>query len=453
MTADKLPSRKHAEPSDSEGSSLLARYAEDPRRIVRQAFVVIALFFGVFGVWSVVGTITGAVVSPGKVKIDSERKTVQHLEGGIIDRILVREGEHIEQGQSLVVLESIQVNSSVDMLQRRLMTNLAMHARCDAQKNLQDSLVWSAELLDLVRSYQGEDVLESEKKIFAASLDTYKSQLSLLGSQISQIDAQVSGFNEQLTAERKIIQTLQGELSAKQELYRQKYLERSQILELERQLASHEGNRGNLKQRIAEAMQRRDELQLRIKDATSRFVEQATQELGRAEKEILQIRDQIRPLQDAEKRLNITAPVSGRIVNLQVHSKGGVIRPGDPLMDIVPDDTPLVIETEIPVDKVADVYLQQQAQVQMDAFDRRTTPLIQGKVVYISADRLENQTSMGMLPYYLCYVEVSPPSVREANIYLSPGMPATVFITTKTRSVIDYILEPLLKSWDRALRN
>lgn len=439
--------------SDPDGSALLARYVEDPRRIVRQASIVILLFFGVFGVWSVLGTITGAVVSPGKVKIDSERKTVQHLEGGIIDKILVRNGEHVAQGQSLVVLESIQVNSSVDMLHKRLMTNLAAQARWEAQKNELESIPWPEELLQLATTYQGEDVLASEGKIHAAALETYNSQLSLLKSQVSQIDAQISGFEEQLNAEHTIIRTLKIELSAKQELYRQKYLDRSQILELERQLATHEGARGNLKQRIAESLQRRDELQLRIKDTSSRFMEQATQELGKTEKEILQIRDQIRPLQDAEKRLNVTAPVAGRIVNLQIHSKGGVIRPGDPLMDIVPDDAPLIVETEIPVDKVADVYLEQHAQVQLDAFDRRTTPLIQGKVVYISADRLENQTSMGMLPYYLCYVEVSPQSIQEADIYLSPGMPATVFITTKTRSVIDYILEPLLKSWDRALRN
>lgn len=452
MTSDQLSPRATSE-QNSKGASLLVRHIEDPHHIVRQALLIIILFFGILGVWSVVGTITGAVVSPGKVKIDSERKTVQHLEGGIIDSILVREGEHVEVGQSLVMLESIQINSSVDMLYKRLISNLATQARCNAQKNMQNSITWQEELLQLVQAYQGDSGLESEQKIFDASFDTYKNQLSLLESQIFQVNAQISGFNEQITAENKIIQTLEAELKAKRELYLQKFLERSQILELERQIALHQGSRGNLRQRVAESLQRQDELHLRIKDVTSRVIEQATQELGRTEKEIAQIRDQIRPLQDAQKRLTITAPVSGRIVNLRVHSKGGVIRPGDPLMDIVPDDTPLIVETKIPVDNVADIYLEQFAQVLLDAFDRRTTPLIPGKVVYISADRLEDQTSMGMQPYYLCYVEVSPQSVHEANLYLSPGMPATVFITTKERSVIAYILEPLLKSWDHALRN
>ena len=154
-----------------------------------------------------------------------------------------------------------------------------------------------------------------------------------------------------------------------------------------------------------------------------------------------------------QERLDVLAPVSGRIVGLEVHSPGGVISPGQKLMDIVPEDSPLVAEVHIPVHEIADVHVGREAQAQLDAFDRSTTPLIPAKVISIAADRQEEQTSMGMVPYYLCYVQLFPESAETSReIYISPGMPVTIFITTRKQTVLSYILEPLLRNWDRALR-
>lgn len=426
---------------------------EDPRRIIRQGMAVILLFFGAFGMWAVFGTITGAVVAPGTVKIESERKTVQHLEGGIVDAILIAEGDEVTQGQTLIVLKSIQVDATVDMLHKNLMTYMAMRDRFQAEKEVADDILWGKELLGMVDEYQGGNILAGEKKIFEARRDTYHSQITLLRSQISQISAQICGLQEQLEAEHIIIGTLHEELDAKRQLVAERFLEKSHVLELERQLASHRGNRGNIQQNIAEAQQRIMELELRIEDATTRFVEDATNQMGNIDSQILQVREQLRPMTDAQSRLRVIAPVTGRIVGLKVHSPGGVVGPGDPLMDIVPADSPMIVETHIPVDKITEVYLEQAAQVQMDAFDRRTTPLIKGHVVYIGADRQEEQTPMGPMPYYKCHVEVFSKDIQAADIYLSPGMPATVFITTKKQTILNYMFEPLLKSWDKALRD
>jgi len=139
-------------------------------------------------------------------------------------------------------------------------------------------------------------------------------------------------------------------------------------------------------------------------------------------------------------------------VDLKVHSRGGVVRPGEPLMDIVPHDNPLIVETRVPVNKITEVRPGGEALVQLDAFDTRLVPHMPGRVAYISADRLEENTAAGAMPYYLCYVEVDPEALKEENLYLSPGMPATVFITTGKSSVLYYMLEPLIKNWDRALR-
>lgn len=425
---------------------------EDPRRIIRQGLLVIVLFFGALGLWSVLGHISGAVVAPGKIKIESERKTVQHLEGGIIDTILVREGEDVQAGQPLILMESVQIDANASMLQKQLVAQIASQLRFNAEKSLAETLEWPADLRELAAASNSTEVLDNEYKIFTARRETVAAQVSLLNAQLAQLAAQIVGFEDQYTAEQTIIKTLHEELQAKRQLFNERYLEKSQILELERTLANHQGNRGRLKQSIAEVRQREAELRLRITDVRVRFVEEAASALGKVENEIHQTRERIRPLEDAKTRLQVVAPVSGRVVGLKVHSKGGVVRSGDPLMEIVPYDNPLVVECQVPVNKVTEVYVGQDALVQLDAFDTRLVPHIAAKVTHISADRLEDRTNAGIQPYYLCYVEIDPKALAAEKLYLSPGMPATAFITTQKRTVLYYMLEPLIKNWDRSLR-
>lgn len=425
---------------------------EDPRSIIRQGLVVIVLFFGALGLWATLGHISGAVVAPGKIKVELERKTVQHLEGGIVDTVLVREGEEVKEGQPLIILESVQVTANTSMLQKQLVAQMASQLRFAAEKNLLKSLVWPEELCKMAADYNTSDVLDNEQKIFTTRRESVNSQVSLINAQLAQLAAQIAGFDDQVRAEQSIIKTLHEELRAKRQLFEERYLEKSQILELERTLASHEGNRGRLKQSIAEVRQKIAELHLRIEDVKGRFMEEAASSLGKVENEINQTRERILPLTDAKSRLQIPAPVSGRVVGLKVHSKGGVVRAGEPLMDIVPQDNPLVVECHVPVNKITDVYVGQDALVQLDAFDTRLIPHIKAKVTHISADRLEDRTNTGVQPYYLCYVEIDPTALADAKLYLSPGMPATAFITTKQRTVLYYMMEPLIKNWDRALR-
>lgn len=320
---------------------------EDPRSIIRQGLAVILLFFGVLGAWAFWGEISGAVVAPGKIKVESERKTVQHLEGGIVDTILVREGQDVAEGQVLVELESVQVDASENMLQKQLVAQWAAHSRALAEKSFSDELVWPDGLVELARTVNSADVLDNEQKIFQARKEALRGQLSLLETQIAQLQAQVSGFEDQVRAETTIIGTLNEELRAKRQLYKERYLEKSQILELERNLASHMGERGRLRQAIAETKQRDAELRLRMEDLRNRFVEEATSEAGKLENDIIQTRERIRPLRDAKKRLQVKAPVSGKVVDLKVHSRGGVVRPGEPLLrPLLQGPSPVFVEAE-----------------------------------------------------------------------------------------------------------
>lgn len=438
------PEKEHAEDEDE---------LEGFIPIIRQGLIVIVLFFGVLGGWAVLGKINGAVVVPGTIKIDTERKTVQHLEGGIIDAIHVREGDEVQKGQALITLRSAMVDSSVDMANKNLILFLAARNRYQAEKNLFQTIEWDAELLDLVEKYGSQDVLESEQKIFDARHASYRSQIELLESQINQLTEQSGGLQEEMNAEKTIIGTLTEELSAKRILVERRYLEKSHVLELERQLATHKGSLGRLRQTIAASEQEKNGLKLQKEGLTIGIIEQAASEINGLDSKILQTREQLRPLVDTKRRLEVAASVSGRIVGLQVHSPGGVVSSGQKLMDIVPAGSPLIAEVHIPVDKITEVYVGQEAQAQLDAFERSTTPLIPAKVVHIAADRQEEQTSMGTVPFYLSHIQIFPESVDTSNkIYLSPGMPVTIFITTKQQTILAYIMEPLLRNWERALR-
>lgn len=438
--------------SQSSTSKLLSKSVEDPQKIIRLGISIIFVFFGVLGLWGSFAKISGAVVAPGTVKIETERKTVQHLEGGIVEAILVKDGDRVKAGDSLIILESSQVDASHALYAKQLYSQKAAHVRLLAEKNWSKSIEWPDAIVRDFGANNVQDFMVNEDKIFAARREAINGQISLLNAQIEQIRSQIVGFEEQYQSENTIVGTLEEELRAKRQLFNERYIDKSQILELERMLASHQGNRGRLQQSIAEAKQRSSELKLRISDLKNRFIEESTNQLGKVENEILQLQERIRPLKDAKERLIIMAPVTGQVVGLKVHSNGGVVRPGEPLMDIVPDDNPLIVETHIPVNKVTEVYVGQEAQVQLDAFDRHTTPLIKGKVTYISGDRIEDRTAQGIMPYFIGHVQLEPVDLAAAKVYLSPGMPATVFVTTKQRTVLAYMMEPLLVNWDRALR-
>jgi HlyD family type I secretion membrane fusion protein len=425
----------------------------DPRKIILTGMIIIALFFGGLVGWAALASIHGAVIASGRVKVEAERKTVQHLEGGIVESILVTDGDTVKAGQPLIRMESAQIVASADSYRKQRDKDLVMQARLQAEKVFKKSIEWPKILLDRKNDPSIAEMMASEEKVFQARRELFDGQVSLYQNQIDQIKKQIAGYDEQIRSEGNIIQSLEEERKAKQELYEGRYLERSQLLQLERELSSHQGQRGRLMQNVAEAKQKIGELSLRTSDVRNRWNDEVSGNLSKVEGELFQIQEKLRPLEDAQDRLVITAPVDGRVVDLKIHSPGGVVRPGEPLMDIVPENRPLIVEVKVPTNKITDVYVGQQAMVTLDAFDRRTVPPVPGTVTYVSADRLEEQTAQGKMPFYTAYVQLDEKALHEAGAYLYPGMPVTAFMTTKERTILAVILEPLEKNFERAMRN
>lgn len=425
----------------------------NPVQYIKAGLLVIILFFGGLTVWSFFFPFQGAVIATGVVTVSGEKKTVQHFEGGIIDKILVKDGDKVVEGDVLIELKSSQINSNVEVLQGRLWAKLAAAARLRAEAAMKAEIVWPEELETAHENPAIVLIKKTEQDIFTSKRADIQGKKELQNSQIMQLGNKIEGSKQELNSLTEIIKNLQEDLDSKLPLVQEKYLGKTSILELQRSLSEHKGRKGKLIQDIAQSHQMIQELKLRIMDLETQYKDQALAKLKEASDEIYQIEEQIKPQLDAQKRLQILAPVSGIVINLQVHSEAsGVISPGKPLLEIVPEDSKLIIKAQVRPQDIISVKPGQDSKVQLAAFQRKSTPPVKGRVTYVSPDLITQESARGALSYYEAHVEVDEADLKAKNAYLSPGMPVSCYITTDKRTVISYLLGPLLENVDRAMR-
>jgi epimerase transport system membrane fusion protein len=424
----------------------------NPMKYIIAGLVVVLFFFGGLLAWSIYFPFQGAVIAPGLVNVSGERKTVQHLEGGIVDKILVREGARVTAGDPLIELKSSTIISNVDLLQGRLWSKLAEAARLEAEMSMADAIVWPDELAGLRSHPEVAELMAKESDIFDFRRSDMQGKIQLYQSQIKQLGNRIDGAREESVSVAEIIENITEDLESKRPLLKEKYMGKTDILVLERSLAEYRGRLGKLKQDIAGFNQQIEELRLRIVDLQNQYRESAVSQLGEVKDVIFEVREQIKPHLDARERLTIRAPISGVVINIQVHSEYGVISPGMTLMEIVPSDGNLIIKARVRPQDITSVETGQSTKVQLAAFQRQSTPPVLGRVTYISPDLIQPEPGTNTPPYYEAHVEVDPADLTEKNAYLSPGMPVTCYITTDTRTVISYLLGPLLRNIDMALR-
>jgi len=423
----------------------------ETRKIVQIGFLIVGLFFGLGGTWIAVAEISGAVIAGGEVKVDTERKTVQHLEGGIVRAILVANGSKVRAGQPLVELESSRVLAGVDQLRLQLAASALEIARLEAEKEMAKAPHWPDPLPGVTPGKFAE-LLESETKVFSSRRTGLDNQVGLLRKQIQQLEEQANSLGQRLSAQQEIVAALEEELAAKEPLLVERFIDKTAILSLKRVLAENRGQLAQFQGSRAEVRQKIAEYQLRVSALEAQYRQESVAKLSEAQQRQSDRQQQLQPLLDASQRLTVTAPIGGEVVAMNVHSVGGVVTPGQPLLDIVPEDSRLIVECRIQVQDITKVHTGQDADVNLMAFNQRTTPKIPGKVVYVSADRLMQNTPAGGMAFYLVHVAVDRTELEKNKLYLTSGMPATVFIYTEPRTVLDYLIEPLKARFDQALR-
>lgn len=425
----------------------------DPTRYIIAGLLVIVLFFGGLTAWSVFFPFNGAVIASGMVRVSGEKKMVQHLEGGLINKIFVKDGDKVSAGDVLIELESSQVTSNVDLLQGRLWAKQAEAARYKAEAGMKSKIGWPEEFEKLKNNKDVSKTILTEENIFSSRRSDLQGKTELYNSQIKQLENRIEGAKEERKSLEEIILNLQEDLKSKRPLVKEKYMGKTNVLELERLLSDQKGRRGKLNQDIAQFHQMIQEFKLRIVDIENQYRETAVSNLGQVTDTIFEIQEQIKPHLDEKERLEIRAPISGTVINMQIHSEeSGVVRPGMPLLEIVPADLKMIIKVQVKPQDIVSVKPGQETKVQLAAFHRNSTPPVKGTVTYVSPDLLSQQMGQGTISYYEAHVEVDPEDLAAKNAYLSPGMPVSCYITTEKRTVISYLLGPLLKNVDVALR-
>lgn len=425
------------------------------RRIIFCGMMLVATLFIGGVIWMALAGITGTVVASGTVKLASERQVVQHLEGGIVKQILVHDGDKVEKGQPLLVMESAGVNASVQMLRSQQYGLQLTAARLQAEKSLAEHISWPPELLNdkgQGRSLDIEVLLDSEQKIFMSRRKAIADNVAYYQNQIEQTKEVIDSLQERIRFKELVISSLKEELLAKKALYADRFIDKSAVLDLQRNLSQAASDKEQLAGLISENVLRISELEIRTKSLHEEYTKNAAANLGIVNQNLIDIKERLRPRLDAQKRLEVLAPVAGEVMATKVHSTGEVLAPGAEILEIVPVDVPLIIETRISTNDIAKIHLGLSAEVDLTAFKSRTNPKIRGEVSYISVDREEEQTPYGPQSFYIAHVVLDRKHLEETGLYISPGMPVAVFINTEPRTVLSYVLDPLRHGLDRALR-
>jgi len=419
--------------------------------VIRSGVVVCAVALLGGGGWMALASVAGAVIAPGFVKVDLNRKVVQHQEGGIVGRILVRNGDHVAQGQPLILLDDVRVDAQAVLLQKLADSEMARRARLDAERAYPASLRFPAELQARAGERAVAELLQREAALHATRRTALESELQFLAKQIREVDGEAEALSRQIAAERRALELQRQELAMNEELLRQNFVQKARVLTLERATSEYTSRMEERTAERAKARQRSVELQLRVASLANNFRKQAADELRDSTDKLVDLLERLRPSKDAAQRQSIVAPAAGEVVNLQVFTPGAVIGPREVLAEVVPAERKLIVEANVRPEDINYLKAGVAANVRLSAYKQRTTPLLVGRVTYVSGDRLTEQRQGQS--FFVVYVEIPEAELAKTpDIKLQAGMPAEVFFVTDERTVLDYLLAPVTNYLRRAGR-
>lgn len=420
----------------------------------RLGFIAALAFFGIFGVWSWYAPLSSAALAPGVVSPDGSRKTVQHLEGGIIQRIHVREGETVVAGETLITLENIRALARLEELRERMIFLIATEARLLAEGDESEAIEFDFPQDLMNASYERiEAAKRGQQQLFESRKETQIARARILAKRIEQLNEEITGLEEVISAQNDQLGLIAQELEAMKALYDQGLQRLSPYLTLQRQEADLKAERAANRASIARLGQQIGETELQLTAIRQQTREEVSDELSRIKTELATVRSQIPERADALLRTTVTAPIAGQVLNIRVTTEaGGILAPGGEILDIVPEDAPMVIDARVSPKDIDTVVPGMSAQVLLTAYSQRNLPRIFGSLQSISADRLVDDRTGE--PYFLAKVEVDTEDLieLEGNVELMVGMPADVMIITGERTMLDFILKPFADSLRGAFR-
>jgi len=414
--------------------------------------LTLLVLVGGFGTWSVMAQITGALITSGQIEVDRNRQVVQHPDGGVVDEIVVGEGDTVLAGDLLLRLDATTLQSELAVVEGQLFEILARRARLEAERDNAALMVFSPVLLEGATP-EIQTLMDGQVRLFEARLETRKSAVEQLTQQRAQIASQMEGISAQQEALSTQRDLIAEELADQQSLLDRGLAQASRVLSLQREEARLLGTVGELTAQRAQAGERMTEIELQILGLSSARREEAITRLRDLQFSELELSERRRTLRRQLERLDIRAPVSGIVYGMQVFAPQSVIRPADPVLFLIPQDRPLVIATQVQAVDVDQIFVGQEVTLRFSAFDQRRTPELQGTVTLVSADVFQNETSGQS--YYRAEVELNAGEMGRlpAGMTLIPGMPVEAFVRTADRSPLDYLIKPLADYFAKAFRD
>jgi HlyD family secretion protein len=410
------------------------------------AGTILALLGGLFG-WSLFAHLDSAVVAHGTIISDSQRKTVQHLEGGILKELLVHEGQSVRAGEAVALLDTTQAESKAAQIEDQLAATQARITRLEAEQRGERELVFDSGAAVAARAAPAE----AETNLFRARWAAHDSAIAMLEKRMAQSESEIKAAQAQQKSDARQLELFREEFRNTDYLLKQGMERRPHWLELQRQIAALEGEQHEREHTIQRLEDTIGEVRLQIDNTREERLASVAQDLAQAKEQEADLASQLRAARDILNRREIRAPQDGTVVELRLVTPGGVIGPGQALMDIVPADDELIVETRLPPKDIDNVHVGLPAQVRLLAYQRGLAPLLEGSVSYLSADSLQDQRTGDS--YFLARVQLAAGALAALKaVRLVPGMPVDVMIVTGSRRAIDYFLEPMLRHLRRAFR-
>lgn len=406
--------------------------------------VVVLLFFVVLGGWAAFAPLSSGALAPGIVGPDSNRKVIQHLEGGIIRTVHVREGQTVRTGDLLITLESTRAEATYSSREVQWLRLLVIKARLAAQEAGATSITLPEALVG-VTDPDLLDFIANQQRLFTIRQTTIRQQESIHERQIEQLGSEIASVAAESEGMRRQIELLTAELTDKQSLLDEQLISRSAVLELQREMARLESAIAANGARTARANQSIEEIRLALLQARETYRDQVAEESTRTNNEIAQIDEDMISTGDILRRTEITSPVDGVVLNFRNQTPGGVIRAGEPIMDLVPVDEDMIIVARLQPRDIDVVHAGQLAQVTLVPFASRNSLPLEGEVTQVAADSTLDEATRQY--YYEVRVRIGIDELaRHDGIYMSPGMPADVTVVTGERTMLQYLIDPFLRS-------
>ncbi len=421
----------------------------ETRSHVRRVLVPVLVTAALIAAWSAAAPLAGAVVAPAQVKVELNRKTVQHQEGGIVREILVRDGQSVRAGDPLLVVGDVRQDAELSLLQDQWRAARVRVARAEAEMRLASASTCPTRCKATAAAAEH---IARERAVFAARRQVLDEQGALLHAQMRQVQAQAAALESQIEATIVSGKLSDEELAINESLASQGFVNRTRLIGLQRTAADYKRRVGEQRGDLAAARQRSAELQARTAQLRLAHQTQATDELKEAANRVREIEERLRPSKDQVERQIVRAPVDGEVMSLRVAAVGAVIAPRDPLLDVVPRHEKLVVDARIAPQDVEHVRVGGAAEVRLVSADARSVPLLPAKVVFVSPDRVQ-QPETGE-SWFDVTVEVDAAAMQQhkPSLRLQAGMPAELYVTTGERSLIEYLAKPLNLFAQRALR-